>query len=623
VNSHFVRRAGLCGLSGVIATLGVAAVASAAPAGGAQQATTNRPDVVSAAITDQPSITNATGTPKIKVCFDQQIDNPLAAKFAVSGTDVAGTGNPLGGATAASIPTELNCVSLTYPAGTNLAGFSTVEVQAGAVTPPGGGAGTNPQGAAALTGGDVAPGPGRTSGPNLTGVSVADVAGGTEAVFSFDKLISQTGPNAPVAGRFGYYNAAGAAVPASSVVAVSDRAVKVKFATTVAPTARVYAATDAVTLAGQPDQGNATSASSGTGGAPPASSAPDLTSITRVPSLQATYDLTYDANITATNGTAVNCLADTPAGRFAGTAAVVQSATTVRVTFGALAASNGSDLEIVRISDTGGCAFENTLATLSSVGSAPVQNKDHTPGFTSGPDLTGCSSAGGGTDVTYTFDELLAPGAIAGTGFGLIDVDGTRTSGTGTVLQVTENRATVRFATAGVLAAAVGCTVDRGAITDRRPGPEPSSLNTVKANSAGTPENAAPAPPTTTPPPAGPRAPFVRRSVRSLGISTSCHSMSRGRVRCTTKGTLKPSADLAVLGKKIICTGSLRIKYTSGKRSMSSRTSALRKTCTYNKTVTFRASHKQRASLRVQARYAGNTLSRPKSSKKIRAKVKH
>ncbi|MDQ3722514.1 MAG: hypothetical protein M3376_05475 [Actinomycetota bacterium] len=602
----------------MIATLGVAAVASAAPAGGAQQATTSRPDVVSAAITDQPAITNATGTPKVKVCFDQQIANPVVANFAVSGTDVAGTGNPLAPTSAQSLPSELNCVSLTYPAGTNLAGFSTVEVQAGAVAPPGGGAGSNPQGAAALTGGDVAPAPGKTSGPNLAGVSVESVAGGTDVTYTFDKLIAQTGAGAPVAGRFGYYTPAGAPVVAASVVSVSDRAVKVKFATSVPASSRAFAANDAVTLAGQPDQGNAASAT------PAASGAPDLIAISRVASLQATYDLTYDANITSADGFAANCQADTPSARFPGTAAAVLSATTIRVTFGGLAANSGADFEIVRISDKGGCALENTLMTQSSVGAAPVQNKDHTPGFTSGPDLTGCSASGGGTDVTFTFDELLAPAAVAGSGFGLIDGDATRTNGTGTVLQVTDNRATVRFGSAGVLSSAVGCTVDRGAITDRRPGPEPSSLNTVKANSAGTPENARPGPPPTATPPTNPAppTPFVKRAPRSLGISVSCRATSRGRVRCTSKGTLRMSTTLTPLGKRNICTGKVRVRYTSGRRTMSTRNTTLRRTCTYRTTVTFKATRRQRARLRVQARYGGNTVSRAKSSKKIRAKVR-
>src|ERR1700709_1406052 len=122
MHSHLVRKAGLCGLTGVMATLGFAGLSSASPAGGAKQPTTSRPDVVSAAITDQPAITNAVGTPKIKVCFDQQIPDPVAAKFTVSGADVAGPGNPFGPASAAGIPSELNCTSLTFAAGTNLAG---------------------------------------------------------------------------------------------------------------------------------------------------------------------------------------------------------------------------------------------------------------------------------------------------------------------------------------------------------------------------------------------------------------------------------------------------------------------------------------------------------------------
>ena len=51
--------------------------------------------------------------------------------------------------------------------------------------------------------------------------------------------------------------------------------------------------------------------------------------------------------------------------------------------------------------------------------------------------------------MTYTFDELLAPGAPAGAAFGLIDANGDRSSGSGAVLQVIDNKVTVRFATAG------------------------------------------------------------------------------------------------------------------------------------------------------------------------------
>jgi len=616
VHSHLVRKAGLCGLTGVMATLGFAAVSSASPAGGAQQATTSRPDVVSAAITDQPAITNAVGTPKIKVCFDQQIAGPVAAKFAASGADVAGAGNPLAPISAAPIPAELSCASLTFAAGSNLAGFSTVEVQTGAVSLPGGGAGTNPQGAAALTGGDIAPGAGKIAAPNLTGASVADVAGGTEVTYTFDKLITQ-GPLLP--GRFGYYTTAGVPVGASSIVTVADKGVKVMFATTVGATARVFVTNDAVTLAGQPDRGNAATATSGAGGIPPATSAPDLVGIARVASLQATYDLTYSQTITANDATATACQADTSSGRYPGTAGAIQNANTVRVTFGGLAASSRSDEEIVRITDTGGCAAANTLALPSTVGAAPVQNKDHSPGFTSGPDLSGCAAAGG-TDVTYTFDELILAGAVPGAAFGLIDNNGDRSSGAGAVLQVIDNKVTVRFAAAGVLSSAKACTVDRGALADRAG--EPNSMNTVRAGSTGTPENfrtPGTLPGTVNPPV---RPAFVKRAVRTLGATPSCRSISNGRVRCTTKGTLRLAADLQVLGKKNICIGTVRVRYSSRGKAIATRTAKLSKSCTYRLTTTFKSSRKQRATLRVQARYNGSLISKTKSSSLKKARVR-
>ena len=624
MNSQRIRRAGLCAASGVLATMGFAAVASAAPAGGGVQSATSRPDVVSAVVTDQPAVTNAAGTPTVKVCFDAQIAAPVAAAFAATGSDVEGAGNPLAPATAASIPGELSCANLVFPAGSNVAGFSNLEVSTGAVSLPGGGAGTNPQGAVALTGGNVAPSPGRTGGPNLTAVASATAAGGDEVTFSFDKLITQSGVGGPVAARFGYYTSTGVKTPASSVVTVGDRSVRVKFAAATVPSgARVFADLGAVTLAGQTDQVNATAAAAASGAAPPATTLPDLVSVTRVPTLQGTFDLVYDQSITSTNVNAALCFAATPAGYFGGTAAVVLNATTVRVTFGILAAANGADEEIVRVIDEGGCAVDVTaLTSPSSVGAAAVQNKDHTPGFTSGPDLTGCAAPAGGTDVTYAFDEKLTTGAVPAGGFALLDADGGRTNGT--VLQVADNKATIRFGSAGILSTAAACSVDRNAITDRQPGAaEPSSLNTVKVNTAGTPENAGAPPPVVTPPITnpGPAKKFVPLAARSLGISTRCNRSS-GRVRCTTKGTLKLATALSVLGKKNICIGKVRVRFTSGKKSLSSRTVTLRKTCTYTSTVTFRATTRQRATLRVQARYGGSVVSKAKSSKKIRARVR-
>jgi hypothetical protein len=607
-----------------MATLGFAAVASASPAGGAQQATTSRPDVVSAAISEQPSITNPTGTPTIKVCFDQQIANPVFGQFRATGADVEGApgANPLTATSAAPIPSELSCASVGFAPGSNLAGFSSVEVLTGAVSPAGGGAGTNPQGAAALTGGDIVPGAGKIAGPNLTGASVADVAGGTAVTFTFDMLIS---PGGMLDTNFGYYNTAGAPVTTGVVGTVSDRAVKVTFPTPVAATARVFVKNDAVTLAGQPGRGNAATATSGAGGLPPASSAPDIAKITRVAGLQATYDISYSQNITATDASAANCQADTPAGRYPGTAGAVQNATTVRVTFGTLAASSRADEEVVRISDNGGCVTSNAGALASTVGAAPVQNKDHTPGFTSGPDLSGCSAPAGGTDVTYTFDELIAPGAVPGAAFGLVDANGDRSNGTGAVLQVVDNKVTVRYAVIGMLTSAMGCTVDRGAVTDRAPGvPEPNPVNTVKANSAGTPENTKAAPPATVPGPAVPpvRPPFVKRAVRSVSATPSCRSVGGGKVRCTTKGTVKLSTDLTPLGKKNICIGTVRVRYTSGKRTIATRTARLSTSCTYRKTTTFKLSRKLRAGLRVTSKYNGSLVSKTKSSRKTKARVR-
>jgi len=609
-----------------MATVSFAAVASAAPAGGGVQAGTSLPDVVSAAITSQPPITNVSGTPQIKVCFDSPIALPVATNFAATGTDVTGTGNPLAPATAVSIPTELNCATLTFAAGSNLAAFSTLEVKAGAVSPAGGGAGSNAQGAAALTGGDVAAGAGRIAGPNLAGAEVATVAGGTEVTYKFDKLITQSAFTVGAAAlRFGYYDTAGAPQRTGTVASVADRAVKIKFPTAVAATARVFVDDDAVTLAGQTDQGNAATAASGSGTAPPATTVPDIVSVSRVTSLQGTFDIVYDQTVTSNAVAAANCQADTPGASFSGTAVAVQNATTVRVTFGGLAASARADEEIVRVTDTGGCVIDTgSTPSPSTVGAAPIQNKDHTPGFTSGPDLTGCA-APAGTDVTYAFDELVTMPTVPSNGFGVTDANGVRT--TGAVLQVTDNRVTVRYASAGVVSATAACTVDRAAITDRQPGAaEPSSLNTVKVNTTGTPENTAaappiPVPPAPTGPPPGPAKPFVKLAAQSLGVKVSCHR-SHGRVRCSTKGTLKLASALAPFGKKNICIGRVQVRFTAGSKSLSRRSVKLRSNCTYSSTVTFRATARQRSRLRVQARYLGSVVSRTKNSKKVRARVR-
>ena len=72
-------------------------------------------------------------------------------------------------------------------------------------------------------------------------------------------------------------------------------------------------------------------------------------------------------------------------------------------------------------------------------------------------------------------------------------------------------------------------------------------------------------------------------------------------MRCTTKGTLRLAADLQVLGKKNICIGTVRVRYSSRGKAIATRTAKLSKACTYRLTTTFKASRKQRAVLRVQS----------------------
>src|SRR5207253_862606 len=96
---------------------------------------------------------------------------------------------------------------------------------------------------------------------------------------------------------------------------------------------------------------------------------------------------------------------------------VIGNGSVLRVTFNALTstvtgAELNSDDEVVRITDEGrpndGCVQDLNTMRSSTTKSLALRLGDNIPGFTSGPDLTGCLGSPTSNEVTFYFDELLS-----------------------------------------------------------------------------------------------------------------------------------------------------------------------------------------------------------------------
>jgi hypothetical protein len=624
-----------------------ASVAQGAIAGGGQQFSTNRPDVVSA------TVNNTLITPYVDLCFDVPIvpDPGMATTdFALTGVNVAETINP---DNVSTNPSNTSCLRLLFPASTNLGSYTVVEVQAGAVRPAGGGALTNIEASARLDNTDVAPVIGRIGGPNLVSTIPVDVGGPyPQAVqYTFDKNIGGVGGGGIDPTLFGYFSPDGEFTRGFAIApgSPSGKSVIILFNIsgddpTPSSAVSYYVLSDAVGLADRPDSDNANRAES-IGGK--VSGRPQLLSVSEVPGQQGSYDLQYDQLIQPLDLRDCRAVMSVGPSYRANHGQVIGNGSVLRVTYDELLANNfgselNSDDEVVRISDEGrpddGCVQDINTSRASSTKSVALRLGDNIPGFTSGPDLTGCIGSPTSNEVTFVFDELLSlnlNGGISANDFRIKSTTGGNVDGQ-SIRDITENTVTVIFQ-GGTMVNAAACTVHRGAVVDRDPriglGIDVNPLGTVRFNSDGTtpvgtiPVNEGtvfvpvpgPATNTTTP---GPTTTvigaIVRKTPQSLTLNAKCKSLGGGKYRCSVSGKLTQANSVRALGRSKACTGTVKVQYKSGTKTVSTRLRTIKhSTCTYKGTVTFTKPERLRSGLKVRARYNGNKYAKTKYSRTV------
>jgi hypothetical protein len=629
-----------------VAALGFAGVAQGAIAGGGQQFSTNRPDVVSA------TINNTLVQSYVDVCFDTSVQ--LAPGFSNGDINLTGVNvlqdleSPI---SVTTTPGNTSCIRLLFAPAVNLGSYTVVEIAADVVVPAGGAALGNVESAARLDNTDVAPVIGRIGGPNLVSTIPVDVGGppGTGAVqYTFDKVI------APVADptKFGYYAADGEFETGDTVFTTDGYSVIIVFTglagddPTPSSAANFFVLSEAVNLDDRTDPDNSNRAESiGTR----VTGRPELLSVTPVGVQQGSYDLQYDQIIQPNDLSDCRAVLSVGPTYGADAAQVIGNGTILRVTFNELIAGNfgaelNSDDEVVRVSDEGaadgGCVQDINTARASVTKSIALRLGDNVPGFTSGPDLTGCVPNTGTNEVQFVFDELLStqfPFVPDPADFEIKSTLGS--SNDGLILRdVTNNVATVIFP-GGTDVNAAACHVDRAAVYDRDPRVgffDPNPSGTVKWNSVGTllpgqlPVGdgtvfvAVPGPPgtitntiTTIPSPPVVSA-FQRQKPQALSMTVHCTPKGRGRYTCVVTGRLTQANTVRALGRSKACTGTVKVQYKSGKKTISTRLAKIKSgDCTYRSKVFFSRPDRIASGLKVRGRYNGNKYALTKYSRTL------
>ena len=418
--ADFRRRTwALAACASVLAATSFASAAQGAIAGGGQQFSTNRPDVVSATIND------TLVQPYVDLCFDTAIqpDPGLAnGDFDLTGVNVRPVDirSPIN---VSQHPTDTSCLRLLFAGTVNLGSYSVLEVAEDVVRPSGGAAQGNKEAAAQLDNTDVEAVIGRIGGPNLLSAIPVDTGGGpgSGAVqYNFDKNIVVFDESES---SYGYYGPDGEFELGDFIVLVSGKSVIIGFDDLVgddpAPSVatRFFALSGAAGLADRSDPADFVndSRAESIGGAVPGR--PDLIGVSEVPGQQGVYDMHYNQLIQPLDNSSCRAILSVGDSYGADSVQVIGNGSVLRVTFNSLTSADpdaelDSDDEVVRITDEGrpndGCVQDLNTSRSSTTKSLALRLGDNIPGFTSGPDLTGCLGSPTSNEVTFYFDELLS-----------------------------------------------------------------------------------------------------------------------------------------------------------------------------------------------------------------------
>ena len=339
--------------------------------------------------------------------------------------------------------------------GAGLADNSLVEVEPGAVQGAAGQA--NTPGAAALDGSTLVALKGETTGPKL--VRVTPDNGARTVTYSYAAPVvamPACGAGAAACPRgvdpaaFGYYTASGNPTGgrlAGAIVSSGTNSITVRFPAAPAGQGpgsgtRFFSMPGAVVRnnpnAAYPNSLDVVGPKGGNGAA---TDHPDLQSAVPVPGMPGAYDLHYDAAVVPANpapGIVPGCLAvpENPSAKgvplnIPGVGMMGHSLgrpgsdpRTIRISFTAIPGSDVTpgvealqDAKIVRVVDLGdgaavGCATGLRSGLTSSRGEADVRTPPMQKGFTEAPDLVSVVVDRAAGSMTFSFDQVIAPGTI-------------------------------------------------------------------------------------------------------------------------------------------------------------------------------------------------------------------
>lgn len=422
----------------------VATIALGAPAGGAPQPTTSRPDPVSAAITHAGDVeTPAT----VVYCFDQPVGTlsggtDVERDFYLQGYDngdILNPEDPDGSGSQEGVtvdPDDPSCVLLTFGTGSAssqkalaLYTLACAVRGAGDGILPGSDAPARPsvQGCVRLDGSSLTYSSGKIAGPNLVSTSVDEAANQIEYTFDrpLDNAFCPTG-----AGRgtgcpqsFGFYDATGVGGVGGQhqgvmiVVNTADR-VTVQFdpADDVGDAVRIFA--HSTVRSRTQDQLNQTEHRG------ESTEAPELISADR--SDADTWTLTYDRPVTTSGqGGRLFSVYTVDGSMYTGSGFLrpIGEPTKVRVPFEDIVRFRD---KVVRLTDEGCAVRDAETSACSTVASFLVGSANSIPGYTDGPELRQVILNTGDESASFLFDQNVHDGPAyappAGT-FALVDKD--------------------------------------------------------------------------------------------------------------------------------------------------------------------------------------------------------
>lgn len=419
----------------------------------------DRPDLRTATVLD-PAFGN-----RVRFCFDQPIDRILATDTEVrQRPNGDGTSTPVSTVVhnflaqtydanrfmvAQSVAKDANdpaCVVATFREATQLSEGTIASINDNAVIDAANRGALRDS--VPLQGASPSNGAGRTTGPDLLGVT----PNGSQAVFSFDERVAGAGN-----GLFRAQTSGGNVIGSTlAEILANGTQVRVTFGADVSTATRFLALEGAVSDRPQDKYVAGRVGGTATGNGSESTEGPvTVPVLQRIDRIDAsTLEATFSENIRVENARAGQLQLVFDDGRVDGAdafSAINSEPNRLRATF------NGEPWKepesVVRVTDIGGAAVSLDGSRSSSIGTVRLSTPPVAPGYTNGPDLLGATFDGRTNEVTLRFDETLGSTAGPGTFFALGRTTSDVFTGTGTV---PTSGATARVTVSSAAAASTG-----------------------------------------------------------------------------------------------------------------------------------------------------------------------